>query len=324
MQFFLLKATFSTFNSLLCDLINQNTLNNLINLMKTFTYLFYYLSICLLISCTSKKQDDTELVLEDSAEKEDYRLIWSEEFNIDGKPDTSSWSYEHGFVRNEELQWYQSENATCKDGMLVITAKEEKIPNPKFTEDSNNWKENRAFANYTSASLNTRGKMNFKYGLVEVKAKIDTTMGMWPAIWTLGESKGWPSNGEVDIMEFYRSDSTAVIMANAAWGDHWTKVIWDSQETPLNHFLKKDTDWAEKFHIWKMDWTENYIKLFLDDELLNEIDLTKSLNGDGYNPFHQPHYLLLNLAIGSNGGDPSESTFPRKYWVDYVRVYAKE
>jgi len=73
-----------------------------------------------------------------------------------------------------------------------------------------------------------------------------------------------------------------------------------------------------------MDWTEEYIRLYLDDVLLNEIDLSKTMNADGFNPFHQAHYILLNLAIGANGGDPSASHFPAKYEVDYVRVYQKK
>jgi beta-glucanase (GH16 family) len=88
--------------------------------------------------------------------------------------------------------------------------------------------------------------------------------------------------------------------------------------------LEKDPKWPEEFHVWKMDWTEKHIRLYLDEELLNEVDLTQTQNPDGFNPFHQPHYLLLNLAIGSNGGDPSRTKNPRKYEVDYVRVYQKK
>ena len=89
-------------------------------------------------------------------------------------------------------------------------------------------------------------------------------------------------------------------------------------------FSAQENDWADKFHVWKMEWTREYIRLYLDDILLNEIDLKKSVNADGFNPFHQPHYILLNLAIGGNGGDPSQSNFPSKYVVDYVRVYQKK
>ena len=97
-----------------------------------------------------------------------------------------------------------------------------------------------------------------------------------------------------------------------------------NRKIPFSKFLKKDPKWAEKFHVWKMEWTTDFIKIYLDDELLNTISLSETKNPDGFNPFHQPHYILLNLAIGGNGGDPSATTFPRKYEVDYVRVYQKK
>ncbi|MEH6408312.1 MAG: glycoside hydrolase family 16 protein, partial [Leeuwenhoekiella sp.] len=144
------------------------------------------------------------------------------------------------------------------------------------------------------------------------------------AIWTLGIEKGWPSNGEIDIMEFYLVNHKPAILANAAWKGDTTHVNWDSEKIPFSKFVEKDPDWPNKFHIWKMDWTEDYIKIYLDGDLLNEIDLNEAKNPDGFNPFHQPHYILLNLAIGGNGGDPSKTSFPKKYQVDYVRVFQKK
>ncbi|TRX59044.1 glycoside hydrolase family 16 protein [Fulvivirga sp. M361] len=252
-----------------------------------------------------------------------HHLIWSDEFDTDGKPDTTRWAYEHGFVRNDELQWYQPENAICEDGVLVIEGRREKLKNEEYDPASDDWRKQREFAEYTSSSINTKGTFFFQYGILEVKAKIDTAKGMWPAIWTLGETKPWPSNGEIDVMEFYRVQSQPSILANAAWGDHWNSTVWDDEQRSLDHFLKQDPNWPHKFHVWKMEWTEEDIRLYLDDELLNEVDLTKTVNSDGFNPFHQPHYILLNLALGSNGGDPSETRFPRRYEVDYVRVYKR-
>ena len=255
---------------------------------------------------------------------EGYRLLWHDEFDRNGKPDSASWSYEKGLVRNNELQWYQPENANIEDGVLVIEGKRERVENSFYDKDNKDWRRNTPFAEYTSASINTNKKRTFRYGIVEVRARIDTSMGMWPAIWTLGESKGWPANGEIDIMEYYRIKDTASILANAAWADARRRAVWDGASQPLSHFLQKDADWPRKFHVWKMDWTPDHIRLYLDDELLNEVDLSKTLNADGFNPFHQPHYILLNLAIGSNGGDPAATSFPRKYEVDYVRVYQKK
>lgn len=253
-----------------------------------------------------------------------YKLVWNDEFNLDGKPDAGSWSYEQGFTRNEELQWYQQENANCANGLLVIEGKREKVTNPNYDGSSADWRLARPFADYTSASIKTQNKRTFQFGMIEVRARIDTAMGMWPAIWTLGETKRWPANGEVDMMEYYRVKGIPTILANAAWADENMRSVWDEEKVPLAHFMAKDPDWDQKFHSWKMDWTEGHIRLYLDDELLNEIDLSKTLNPHGFNPFHQPHYILLNLAIGANGGDPAATNFPRRYEVDYVRVYQKE
>lgn len=251
-----------------------------------------------------------------------YKLAWQEEFENPGQVNPAFWSFEKGFVRNNELQWYQETNAQVKDGMLVITGKREKIKNTRFDAESTDWRRNREFAEYSSASMNTRGHYEFQYGIMEVRAKIDTAMGMWPAIWTLGITKPWPSNGEIDVMEYYRVKGEATILANAAWaGEGQYRAKWDEAKIPFAKFLEKDPDWPSKFHLWRMEWTEKSIRLFLDDELLNEVDLARTVNPDGFNPFHQPHYILLNLAIGGNGGDPGATLFPKEYVVDYVRVY---
>jgi len=255
---------------------------------------------------------------------EGYQLLWAEEFDQNGKPNSKYWSYEEGFVRNQELQWYQSDNANIIDGALVIEGRKEEVKNHKYKKRSKNWRQNRKQAEYTSSSIKTKDKFSFQYGILEVRAKIDTQMGMWPAIWTLGVDQKWPANGEVDLMEFYRHEGEAKLMANGAWANKEQQVIWDSEKIPIQKFTEKERDWADKFHIWKMDWTKEYIRLYLDDVLLNEIDLSKTMSTDGFNPFHQPHYILLNLAIGSNGGQPSQSSFSGKYEVDYVRVYQKK
>lgn len=252
-----------------------------------------------------------------------YKLVWADEFNERSEPDSANWSHEYGFVRNQELQWYQPDNASIREGLLIIEGRREKVLNTHYDSTSENWKRNRKYAGYTSSSINTREKHSFQYGIFEVRARIDTARGMWPAIWTLGThpNRGWPSNGETDIMEFYLVDDQPAILANAAWADADRRPLWDSEKIRFSHFLKEDPKWPEKFHVWKMDWTEDYIRLYLDDELLNEIDLSKTINADGFNPFHQPHYLLLNLAIGSNGGAPSQTDFRGLYEIDYVRVY---
>ena len=253
---------------------------------------------------------------------EGYELVWSDEFNIDGAPDEKWWNFEHGFVRNNELQWYQPENARIEDERLIFEGKRERVKNSNFDSESSDWRKNREYAEYTSASINTRDKFSFQYGIMEVRARVDTTLGAWPAIWTLGNERQWPERGEVDIMEFYRIADEPTILANAAWvGDSRWDVVWDSEKIPLANFLEKVPDWPERFHTWKMDWSEDYIKLYLNGELLNTVEIENATYDDGFNPFRQPHYILLNLAIGSNGGNPDNSEFPISYEVDYVRVY---
>jgi beta-glucanase (GH16 family) len=148
---------------------------------------------------------------------EGYELVWNEEFNTNGKPNPMQWSYEMGFKRNNELQWYQPENVNIRDGVLVIEGKRERVKNKIYDPYSQDWRKNIEFAEYTSGSINTSGKKAFQYGIFECRARIDTAMGMWPAIWTLGESKGWPANGEIDLMEYYLVKGEPTILANAAW-----------------------------------------------------------------------------------------------------------
>ena len=262
--------------------------------------------------------------------QDDWQLVWSDEFNADGPLNSSVWNFEQGYARNEEAQWYQSDNAVCKNGLLIIEArKEQNRKNPLYVSGSNDWRKKREFIDYTSSSVTTAGKKEFLYGRFEIKARIPVAKGAWPAIWTLGSNMEWPSCGEIDIMEYYQIKGTPHILANAAWGtDKPWQAKWDSQATPYSHFTDKDPDWASKFHIWRMDWDEEAIKLYLDDELLNEIPLSTTRNGSigkGTNPFTKPQYLLLNLAIGGiNGGPIDEAALPMKYEIDYVRVYQKE
>ena len=261
------------------------------------------------------------LVVNSVAESPGWKLVWADEFNKPGPPDAKNWNFENGFVRNLELQWYQRENAYCKNGRLTIEARREKRKNPAYKAGSSIWQTSRESIEYTSSSIITKGLHQWQYGRFEVRGRIDTRLGMWPAFWTLGVQGEWPSNGEVDVMEFYRN----MLLANVAWGTSSRfNAEWSTTKKPLEEF--HDPDWSKKFHIWRMDWDKDFIKLYVDDVFLNSVSLSKTINGDGSgkNPFHQPHYLLLNLAVGGqNGGDPSGTSFPGKFEVDYVRVYQK-
>jgi beta-glucanase (GH16 family) len=251
-------------------------------------------------------------------------LVWNDEFNKDGKPDAANWRYETGFVRNQELQWYQSDNASVINGLLVIEGRKQQVKNPNYVSGSTDWKKNRQYAQYTSSSINSSGLKTWKFGRFDIRARINAQKGSWPAIWTLGASGEWPSNGEIDILEFYQIGGVPSILANFAWGTttRW-EAKWDGANKPLSYFVNKDAKWTDKFHVWTMDWGKDTIRLLLDGELMNETLVKNTVNPDGSNPFLQNHYILLNLALGANGGDPSGSTFPMLYEVDYVRVYQK-
>jgi beta-glucanase (GH16 family) len=290
-------------------------------------------------AASSSASDDLQI-----PETDGYKLVWHDEFNVDGPLNPADWGYEQGFVRNQELQWYQPENAVCKDGYLVIEARKENKPNPRYVTpgavpttatgrgrgrgNANGW-QNRPTIEVTAASVNTRGKHQWLYGRFEIRAKIDTRSGSWPAFWTLGTQGGWPANGEIDIMEYYRN----MVLANIAWAGgaggapNANGATWNSVRTPLQSL---PSNWSNEFHTWRMDWDAQAIKLFLDDKLVNQQDLSKTINtstarGAPQNPFTAaPAYIMLNQAIGGqNGGDPTNTEFPVKFYVDYVRVWQK-
>lgn len=201
---------------------------------------------------------------------------------------------------------------------MVIEARRERVPNPAYSAAGRDWRARRTAAEYTSASLSTRGLHAFQYGRFEMRARIDVRAGLWPAFWTVGETGRWPASGEIDIMEYYNG----VVLANVAWADSSGRARWDDTRTPLAEL--GGAEWAANYHVWRMDWDECEIRLYVDDRLLNTTQLDSTFNGTGSPPngLRQPHHLILNLAIGGmNGGDPSSTAFPAKFEVDYVRVY---
>src|SRR6476661_887836 len=248
-----------------------------------------------------------------------YRLVWSDEFTGDGPLDPADWGYENGFVRNQELQWYQPENARRVNGVLVIEGRREHKPNPRYVTPSAEgatpaatnrraWA-NREFIDYTSASVNTRGKHAWRYGRFEIRARIDVRTGAWPAFWALGTRGSWPANGEIDIMEFY--DDT--LLFNVAWAGA-ERPVWNSVKVRRDRF---PADWASKFHVWRMDWDERTINAPRAG--------ASNATPQPENPFHEAAYLLINLAMGGqHGGDPAKSELLLRYEVDWVRVWQKK
>lgn len=235
----------------------------------------------------------------------DWKLVWSDEFDScpGGRPDTASWGYEHGFVRNHEQQWYQEDNAACVNGSLVIAARREHPAEQPSAE-------------YTSSSLRTMNKKTWTYGRFELRAKIPIDTGSWPAWWTLGTSGGWPNGGEIDIMEYYRGK----VLANFDYGNSQGNSVWNSKTMPV------DAAWASQFHTWGMEWNSELITLTLDGTVMNT-EKVSAADGTGHdNPWrNKSQYMIINLAIGGqNGGDPSGTKFPLEYIVDYVRVYQQK
>lgn len=278
-----------------------------------------------------------------SAQDGDWKLIWADEFNQDGPVDSTRWGFEYGFVRNRELQWYQPQNAEVRGGCLRITGRKERVKNPRYVPErtdadtgasrqqrrrQRSWQQSREYAEYTSSCVRTMRHFSFLFGRLEVRARIPVGGGAWPAIWTLGEGRGWPACGEIDVMEFYRvppaemgidhradgERTLPIILANACWAGDNGRDAWNTNRHPLSHFTDRDPDWTSRFHTWRMDWTPDSINLFLDNECLAAMPNKLP---------HIPHYILLNLAIGSSGGTPDPLAFPMVYEVDYVRVYQR-
>lgn len=242
------------------------------------------------------------------AQNSGYKLIWKDEFDKDGLPDSTRWNYDvgGGGWGNNELQFYtsrRSENARVEKGMLILEARKEK------------W-ENR---DYTSARLVTKGKGDWKYGKIEVRAKIPKGLGSWPAIWMLGSKTPlkWPDDGEIDIMEHV--------------GYNYGYVHGSVHTKKFNHVIhtqKTDTVFiknvADNFHVYGVEWDAETVKVSLDNKVFFEFKNEHT----GYDawPFDSPLYLLLNIAVGGNWGgqkgvDPS--IYPIRMEVDYVRVFQK-
>ena len=261
----------------------------------------------------------------------DYTLIFHDEFDGYGPLDTTRWNYELGYVRNYEAQYYTPDNIYRQDGYLVIEARPADFLCPEYDPDNGNWRTSRERVEWTSGSVTTQHRFSFTYGRVEVCARIPVCPGAWPAIWLLGSDFPWPGNGEIDMLEYYQLDGQPTILANACWaGKTEDDTKWDDSYWPLEHFLKNSSPetWSSRFHVWRMDWDKEFIRLYLDDELLNEVPLKKTINGKagstGINPFHHPFYLLLNLALDTRVTPYDPSLFPMRYEIDYVRIYQRK
>lgn len=264
-------------------------------------------SLLLLLGCsTDEKQTVTTM----------EQLVWQDEFNVDGAPDNTLWSYDIGTGNNgwgnNELQYYTSrpENIVVENGMLKITAKRELYLG----------------SGYTSAKIVTKGIFEKKYGRFEARIKLPWGKGLWPAFWMLGSNIQtaveipdnpntvyWPQCGEIDIMEYLGNRPTSVFGTVHGPGYSGVASISKTYTLPNNRF---DND----FHVFGIEWGENYINYYVDDVLYNQIT-PDDVPGEWV--FNNSFYMILNMAVGGDlpGSPNSDTVFPQEMLVDYVRVY---
>jgi beta-glucanase (GH16 family) len=236
-----------------------------------------------------------------------WEMVWSDEFNYEGLPDKTKWNYEEGFVRNEESQYYtrdRLENARVEHGMLVIECRKE-----HFTPKDH------APVRYTSASLTTANLASWRYGRIEVRAKLPKGKGVWPAIWTLGTAfpkVKWPDCGEIDIMELVGKEP------NHIYGTlHY--ALKDGKDGADQGMLETEKP-SDDFHIYAVEWDADRIEFFFDGRKY-KIAFIEKAGQDDKNPFRQPHYLILNFALGGDWGGPIDDTIlSQQFLIDYVRV----
>ena len=243
-------------------------------------------------------------------------LVWSDEFN-GAALDPETWFFETGDGSqygmpgwgNNELQYYQPNNAQLQDGLLVIEAREEAF---------------NAF-NYTSARINTRDRFAFRYGRIEARMRLPGGQGLWPAFWLLPQDSpygGWAASGEIDIME---AVNLGVLGGNDVhgtihYGGEWPDNIYsgDSYLVP--------TSAQENFHVYAIEWDSGEIRWYVDDVMYEMQNNWSSTAGPFPAPFDQPFYVLFNVAVGGNwpGSPDANTAFPVTMEVDWVRVYSGE
>src|SRR6218665_1166040 len=249
----------------------------------------------------------TDPTPEDKNWKFETTPVWSEEFDYTGAPDPNTWTYDLGGSGwgNNELEVYTNElsNAEVKDGVLTITAR----------------KETRENRNYTSARLISKGKGDFLYGRAEIKAKLPSGKGTWPAIWMLPTAPWaygeWPKSGEIDIMEHVGYDPNVVHFS--VHTEAYNHKI-GTQKTTTRTISTAMSD----FHLYRVDWTPYAVRGFFDDAQV----FSFTNDGKGYKswPFDKTFHLLLNVAVGGDWGGAQgvdDTVFPAAMVIDYVRLY---
>ncbi|MFS4467786.1 family 16 glycosylhydrolase [Maribacter sp. 2210JD10-5] len=279
-----------------------------------------YIFVLFLFSCNGEPQKKLEEEEASTASKT-YQLVWQDEFDADGTPDSEKWGFEHGFIRNREKQYYtaRSKNTRVSEDVLIIEAHKEEIKNESFiASDSKKWKENQEYAHYTAASLTTKDLAQWTYGKIEVSAKLPKGIGLWPAIWMLGENwkeVGWPLCGEIDIMEHVGFTKDSI------FGTVHTEAFNHTKGTEVGKSVFIANPYTE-FHDYAVEWTPQRIVFLLDGLKYHEFVNTNKDEEEW--PFDQPFHLKLNIAVGGDWGGQrgiDDTIFPQQMLIDYVRVY---
>ena len=261
-----------------------------------------------MLSCSKKTTTNAVKTPTTNATTNNKRqLIWSDEFNYKGLPDSTKWSYDVGGRGwgNNELQFYTEkrlENARVEGGNLIIEAQKE------------NWDKMK----YTSARLVTKNKGDFLYGRIEARAKLPKGLGTWPAIWMLPTDwsyGGWPESGEIDIMEHVGYDQDVV------HGTVHTKAFNHTINTQKANTIKV-AGASDSFHVYAIDWSENQIDFFMDD--IHYFTFKKEDADFKKWPFDKRFHIIFNIAFGGNWGGSKgidDTILPQKMEIDWVRVY---
>lgn len=267
----------------------------------------------ILFACNKQKEEKQpdEDFLRITTPTGTWNLVWNEEFDYEGLPDTTKWSYDtQGNAwgwGNNEAQYYTAadpDNAYVKNGVLTLTAQLERIENKR----------------YTSARLVTKGKGDWLYGRFEICAKLPRGKGTWSAIWMLptdSEYGTWPASGEIDIMENVGYDSDHIV--GTAHTQRYNHIKGTQKSATL--FIPTN---STAFHVYALEWEEKEYRLYIDDK--HYFTFTNENTGFAEWPFDKKFHLILNLAIGGNWGGQQgidDALFPHHFYVDYVRVYQK-
>ncbi|QKG55797.1 glycoside hydrolase family 16 protein [Hymenobacter sp. BRD128] len=247
-----------------------------------------------------------------NADTRDYaqytELMWSDEFNGSGPVDATKWMYDTGGGGwgNQELETYttSTNNVFQNSGNLIIQANKEPSGSPA----------------YTSGRVLTKGKQNFQYGRIDVRAKLPQGQGVWPAIWMLGsdiDQNNWPKCGEIDIMELRGQNPTEILTTM-----HYADNSGNHQQSGIDHIKLPDgSSFANDFHTYSVVRSKDQIRFYLDGALY--YSFTSGTVGSNPYPFNNNFFVVLNVAVGGNFlGNPNGSTvFPQQMQVDYVRYY---